>query len=102
MAGTGRGTRSSAGFAKTASRSTTRDCAISAHSCIGMRSRSNAIVGNGGVESACGWRKDRWGLNWQITPRVLIEANFAPANFRHPFMSTLRVDARRFKKRSGG
>ena len=34
----------------------------------------NAIVGNGGVESACGWCKDRWGVNWQITPRILIEA----------------------------
>ena len=34
----------------------------------------NAIVGNGGVENACGWCKDRWGLSWQITPRVLTEA----------------------------
>ena len=34
----------------------------------------NAIVGNGGEESACGWCKDRWGLSWQITPRVLMEA----------------------------
>ena len=34
----------------------------------------NAIVGNGGQESACGWCKDRWGLSWQITPRVLIAA----------------------------
>ena len=34
----------------------------------------NAIVGNGGTESACGWCKDRWGLSWQITPRVLTEA----------------------------
>src|ERR1043165_2555573 len=34
----------------------------------------DAIVGNGGQESACGWCKDRWGLNWQITPRVLTEA----------------------------
>ena len=34
----------------------------------------NAIVGNGGMESACGWCKDRWGLSWQITPRVLTEA----------------------------
>ena len=34
----------------------------------------NAIVGNGGAESACGWCKDRWGLSWQITPRVLIDA----------------------------
>ena len=34
----------------------------------------NAIVGNGGKESACGWCKDRWGVSWQITPRVLTEA----------------------------
>jgi len=34
----------------------------------------NAIVGNGGAESACGWCKDRWGVNWQITPRTLSEA----------------------------
>ncbi|MFT6009173.1 MAG: putative 3-demethylubiquinone-9 3-methyltransferase (glyoxalase superfamily) [Parasphingorhabdus sp.] len=34
----------------------------------------NAIVGNDGAESACGWCKDKWGLNWQITPRVLTEA----------------------------
>lgn len=34
----------------------------------------DAIVGNGGQESACGWCKDRWGISWQITPRVLIEA----------------------------
>jgi predicted 3-demethylubiquinone-9 3-methyltransferase (glyoxalase superfamily) len=34
----------------------------------------NAITGNGGAESACGWCKDRWGFSWQITPRVLLEA----------------------------
>jgi predicted 3-demethylubiquinone-9 3-methyltransferase (glyoxalase superfamily) len=34
----------------------------------------NAIVGNGGEESQCGWCKDKWGLSWQITPRVLIDA----------------------------
>jgi predicted 3-demethylubiquinone-9 3-methyltransferase (glyoxalase superfamily) len=34
----------------------------------------SAIVGNGGTASACGWCKDRWGLSWQITPRVLTEA----------------------------
>ena len=34
----------------------------------------NAIVGNGGQESQCGWCKDRWGLSWQITPRVLTDA----------------------------
>jgi predicted 3-demethylubiquinone-9 3-methyltransferase (glyoxalase superfamily) len=38
----------------------------------------NAIVGNGGQESACGWCKDRWGFSWQITPRVLLEANSNP------------------------
>jgi predicted 3-demethylubiquinone-9 3-methyltransferase (glyoxalase superfamily) len=34
----------------------------------------NAIVGNGGKESDCGWCKDRWGVNWQITPRTLTDA----------------------------
>ena len=34
----------------------------------------NAIVGNGGAESQCGWCKDKWGVNWQITPRTLTEA----------------------------
>jgi predicted 3-demethylubiquinone-9 3-methyltransferase (glyoxalase superfamily) len=34
----------------------------------------NAIVGNGGNESVCGWCKDRWGLSWQITPRALTDA----------------------------
>ena len=34
----------------------------------------DAIVGNGGAESMCGWCKDKWGLNWQITPRTLSEA----------------------------
>jgi 2-polyprenyl-6-hydroxyphenyl methylase/3-demethylubiquinone-9 3-methyltransferase len=38
----------------------------------------NAIVGNGGKESECGWCKDKWGVSWQITPRVLTEA------FTHP------------------
>ncbi len=37
----------------------------------------NAIVSNGGAESMCGWCKDRWGLNWQITPRTLSEAMMA-------------------------
>ena len=34
----------------------------------------DAIVGNGGQESECGWCKDKWGLSWQITPRVLMDA----------------------------
>ncbi|MEG3048758.1 MAG: VOC family protein [Thermomonas sp.] len=38
----------------------------------------NAIVGNGGKESECGWCKDKWGLSWQITPRVLTDAFNSP------------------------
>src|SRR3546814_1838974 len=38
----------------------------------------NAIVDNGGQESACGWCKDKWGLSWQITPRALTEAFTGP------------------------
>jgi predicted 3-demethylubiquinone-9 3-methyltransferase (glyoxalase superfamily) len=34
----------------------------------------NAIIGNGGQASECGWCKDKWGVSWQITPRVLTEA----------------------------
>ena len=34
----------------------------------------NAIVNNGGEESMCGWCKDKWGISWQITPRVLTDA----------------------------
>lgn len=33
----------------------------------------DAIVGNGGAESACGWCRDRWGYSWQITPRLLLD-----------------------------
>ena len=38
----------------------------------------NAIVGNGGQESQCGWCKDRWGVSWQITPRILTDAMADP------------------------
>ena len=34
----------------------------------------NAIVGNGGKESECGWCKDKWGVSWQITPLALMKA----------------------------
>lgn len=37
----------------------------------------DAIVGNGGEESMCGWCKDKWGISWQITPRALTEAMLA-------------------------
>jgi predicted 3-demethylubiquinone-9 3-methyltransferase (glyoxalase superfamily) len=38
----------------------------------------NAIVNNGGAESACGWCKDKWGISWQITPRMLMDATTGP------------------------
>ncbi|HEY0594409.1 VOC family protein [Sphingopyxis sp.] len=38
----------------------------------------NAIVGNGGEESMCGWCRDKWGLSWQITPRVLTDVMTMP------------------------
>ena len=38
----------------------------------------NAIVNNGGQESACGWCKDRWGVSWQITPFALTEGMADP------------------------
>jgi predicted 3-demethylubiquinone-9 3-methyltransferase (glyoxalase superfamily) len=38
----------------------------------------NAIVGNGGQASQCGWCKDKWGLSWQITPRALTDAMADP------------------------
>jgi predicted 3-demethylubiquinone-9 3-methyltransferase (glyoxalase superfamily) len=38
----------------------------------------DAVVGNGGEESACGWCKDRWGFSWQITPRRLLELTTSP------------------------
>jgi 2-polyprenyl-6-hydroxyphenyl methylase/3-demethylubiquinone-9 3-methyltransferase len=38
----------------------------------------DAIIGNGGQASACGWCKDRWGLSWQITPRALSDAIASP------------------------
>jgi predicted 3-demethylubiquinone-9 3-methyltransferase (glyoxalase superfamily) len=36
----------------------------------------NAIVDNGGAESACGWCKDKWGVNWQVTPKRMVELIF--------------------------
>jgi predicted 3-demethylubiquinone-9 3-methyltransferase (glyoxalase superfamily) len=52
----------------------------------------NAIVGNGGIESACGWCKDRWGVSWQITPRVLTEALAAGGNeARRAFQAMLSM-----------
>jgi predicted 3-demethylubiquinone-9 3-methyltransferase (glyoxalase superfamily) len=57
----------------------------------------DAIVGNGGEESACGWCKDRWGFSWQITPRILLDAMSSadPAAAKRAFdamMSMTKID----------
>jgi 2-polyprenyl-6-hydroxyphenyl methylase/3-demethylubiquinone-9 3-methyltransferase len=53
----------------------------------------NAIVANGGQESACGWCKDKWGLSWQISPRVLTDAvaNPDPAVARRAFEAMMKM-----------
>ncbi len=53
----------------------------------------DAIVGNGGQPSACGWCKDRWGVSWQITPRVLTEgiADPDPAVARRVFEAMMQM-----------
>ena len=67
----------------------------------------NAIVDNGGQESACGWCKDRWGFSWQITPRALLRANSNPdkAAARRAFeaMMTMRkIDIARIEAAERG
>jgi predicted 3-demethylubiquinone-9 3-methyltransferase (glyoxalase superfamily) len=53
----------------------------------------NAILGNGGVASHCGWCKDKWGLSWQITPRVLTEAMAQGGDLaRRAFTAMLEMD----------
>ena len=57
----------------------------------------NAIVGNGGKEIACGWCQDKWGLSWQITPRILSEsiADPDPAVAKRVFeamMTMVKID----------
>ncbi len=51
----------------------------------------NAIVGNGGAESACGWCKDRWGYSWQITPRLLLELTTSADPARRDPRAALRA-----------
>jgi len=66
----------------------------------------NAIVGNGGQESACGWCKDKWGISWQITPRVLTEALAAGgAEAKRAFdtmMHMKKIDVAAIKAARGG
>ncbi len=53
----------------------------------------NAIIGNGGQASQCGWCKDKWGLSWQITPRALIDAIADPdhAAAKRAFEAMMRM-----------
>lgn len=53
----------------------------------------NAIVDNGGQQSACGWCKDKWGLSWQITPRMLMAAisNPDPAAAKRAFQAMMEM-----------
>lgn len=53
----------------------------------------NAIVDDGGEESMCGWCKDKWGLSWQITPRVLMEATTSsdPAVAKRAFDAMMQM-----------
>jgi predicted 3-demethylubiquinone-9 3-methyltransferase (glyoxalase superfamily) len=53
----------------------------------------NAIVGNGGEESQCGWCKDKWGLSWQITPVALMQAivNPDPAAAKRAFAAMMEM-----------
>ncbi len=53
----------------------------------------NAIVSNGGQASSCGWCKDRWGISWQITPRVLMDAMAAGGTeARRAFAAMMEMD----------
>jgi predicted 3-demethylubiquinone-9 3-methyltransferase (glyoxalase superfamily) len=54
----------------------------------------NAIIGNGGQESQCGWCKDKWGVSWQITPRALTKAVFDsdPATARRAFDAMMTMN----------
>ena len=53
----------------------------------------DAIVNNGGTESQCGWCKDKWGLSWQISPRVLTDAvtNKDPAVAKRAFEAMMHM-----------
>ena len=53
----------------------------------------DAIVGNGGQESQCGWCKDKWGVSWQITPRILAEAMASadPARAKRIFEAMMKM-----------
>jgi len=56
----------------------------------------NAIAGNGAATSACGWCKDKWGVNWQLTPRALTDAMAAGGEEAKrvfaPMMTMTKID----------
>jgi 2-polyprenyl-6-hydroxyphenyl methylase/3-demethylubiquinone-9 3-methyltransferase len=67
----------------------------------------NAIISNGGKASECGWCQDKWGLSWQITPRVLIQAYTSPdrAAARRAFeamMTMTKIDIAAIEKARRG
>ncbi len=67
----------------------------------------NAIVGNGGAESQCGWCKDKWGVSWQITPRQLSEGTTSadPAVARRVFetmMTMQKIDVAKIEAATRG
>ena len=67
----------------------------------------DAIVGNGGAQSACGWCKDRWGFSWQITPRRLLELTTSsdPEVARKSFaamMTMHKIDIATLEAAAGG
>lgn len=62
----------------------------------------NAIINNGGMESECGWCKDRWGFSWQITPRILLELTTStdPTKAKRAFdamMTMKKIDIAKLK-----
>jgi predicted 3-demethylubiquinone-9 3-methyltransferase (glyoxalase superfamily) len=67
----------------------------------------NAIVNNGGAENMCGWCKDKWGLNWQITPRVLLEVTTssnkaAAARAFEAMMTMKKIDIATIERAANG
>lgn len=67
----------------------------------------NAIVRNGGAESACGWCKDRWGHSWQITPRLLLDLTADPdrAKAKRAFdamMTMTKIDIAALQRAANG
>jgi predicted 3-demethylubiquinone-9 3-methyltransferase (glyoxalase superfamily) len=66
----------------------------------------NAIVENGGQESACGWCKDRWGHSWQITPKLLLDLTTAADKNKakrafEAMMKMGKIDIAALKKAAG-